>query len=277
MRFQKIGSIFLLSLSLAPSLFALEIPSKPANYVTDKAQMLSPFTASKLNVQLAEFEKNSKHQIFVATFPSLEGQSLEEFSIRLAEAWKPGQKGMDDGILFLIFKQDRKTRIEVGYGLEAAIPDSLAGQILQNVVAPLFRQGNYEGGIEAGVDAIMQAIDRIPLSAGKGYHKTKSSTEGGSEIMTFIGLFFLLFLIIDLIHYSFYLASHWSYHSRYRALEWWLRFSVFIFILKLISMFLENSSVRGSGNGSSSSYSGSEGFSGGGGGGFGGGGASGGW
>ncbi len=94
----------------------------------------------------------------VAIFKSLEGESLEDFSIRLAQAWRIGQKGLDNGVIFLVFIDDRKMRIEVGYGLEANLTDAISSSILRDVVAPRFRERHIADGISAGLDAIDQAI-----------------------------------------------------------------------------------------------------------------------
>ena len=94
----------------------------------------------------------------VGIFPSLEGENLEDFSIRLAQSWRIGQKGLDNGVIVLIFIGDRKMRIEVGYGLEANVTDAIASSILRDVVAPRFREGHVADGISAGLDAIDQAI-----------------------------------------------------------------------------------------------------------------------
>jgi uncharacterized protein len=94
----------------------------------------------------------------VAVFRSLEGESLEDYSIRLAEQWKVGQKGLDNGVIFLVFLQDRKMRLEVGYGLEPTLTDAVASTILSTAVAPRFREGRLADGIEAGLDAIDAAI-----------------------------------------------------------------------------------------------------------------------
>src|SRR5439155_3355170 len=89
---------------------------------------------------------------------SLEGQSLEDFSIRLAQRWRIGQKGLDNGVIFLAFVDDRKMRLEVGYGLEASVTDAVASSILRDVVAPRFRENRLADGIAGGLDAIDQAI-----------------------------------------------------------------------------------------------------------------------
>ena len=154
-----------------PVLFALQVPPHADGYVTDRASLLSPSTKAELEAQLRAFEDRTSNQVVVATFPSLEGDSLEAFSIRLAEAWKAGQKHRDNGVIFLIFKNDRKIRIEVGYGLEGVLTDALSGQIISRVVAPYFRQGDYEGGIMAGTDAIMKATQ----GEFKGFQKKESS------------------------------------------------------------------------------------------------------
>src|SRR3989338_2699027 len=110
--------VFVSLIGITHPLFALEIPERPAGYVTDEAGLLSPPVRQRLEYRLADYERKTTNQVVVAAFPSLEGESLEDFSIRLAEKWKIGQAGRDNGAIFLIFKADRKMRIEVGYGLE---------------------------------------------------------------------------------------------------------------------------------------------------------------
>ena len=167
-------------------LFALEVPSRADGYVTDRAGLLSPSAKAELEKTLRDFEGTTSNQVVVATFPSLEGNSLEDFSMRLAEAWKVGQKGKNNGVIFLIFKNDRKMRIEVGYGLEGVLPDALAGQIISQVVAPYFRKGDYSGGILAGTDAIMKAT--------QGEFKGDPSSEKGGTAGKLIGLLFVFIL-----------------------------------------------------------------------------------
>ena len=178
--------VFLLGL---PILSALEVPKRADGYVTDRAGLLSSSAKANLENTLRSFEEKTSNQVVVATFPSLEGDSLEDFSIRLAGAWKVGQKGKDNGVIFLIFKNDRKIRIEVGYGLEGVLPDALAGQIISQVVAPYFRKGDYEGGILAGTDAIIKATQ----GEYKGVPQSDRSSDAGKVIMLF-GIFFLFHL-----------------------------------------------------------------------------------
>jgi uncharacterized protein len=94
----------------------------------------------------------------VAVFPKLPSPSLEDFTARTAEAWRVGRKGLDNGAIFFVFVEDKKMRIEVGYGLEGALPDALAGRILNDEVVPRFRQGDWAGGLEAGIDGIVAAV-----------------------------------------------------------------------------------------------------------------------
>jgi len=107
---------------------------------------------------LAERERATGVQMVVAVFKSLEGESLEDYSIRLAQQWRIGQKGLDNGLILLVFLQERKVRVEVGYGLEPTITDVVASQIIRESIAPRFREGRYAAGLEAAVRAVFQRI-----------------------------------------------------------------------------------------------------------------------
>lgn len=117
--------------------------------------MISPAVRASLEETLRRFEEETTNQLVVVTFPGLEGEVLEDFSTHLAEQWKIGQKGKDNGVILLIFKNDRQVRIEVGYGLEGALPDATAKLIIENEIVPRFREGRYDEGIERAVDAIL--------------------------------------------------------------------------------------------------------------------------
>jgi uncharacterized protein len=153
---------------------ALSIPPPPVHRVNDYAGALSPVERERLEDKLIQRERGSSNQVVVAIFRSLEGQSLEDFSIHLAQSWRIGQKGLDNGVIFLVFVDDRKMRLEVGYGLEANLTDAIASSILRDVVAPRFREGRIADGIGAGLDAIDQAIAGAyrapaPRSPGRGF------------------------------------------------------------------------------------------------------------
>jgi len=143
--------------TLAAGALALDVPPYKGR-VNDLASMMSPATRQALESRLAELERTDSTQVTVLTVPSLEGDSLEDFSIRVAEAWKAGQKGTDNGVILLASKKDRKLRIEVGYGLEGVLTDVLAGQIITNVIGPRFKAGDFDGGFTDGVAAITGAV-----------------------------------------------------------------------------------------------------------------------
>jgi len=143
---------------MAASAAALTVPPAPQARVNDYAGALTPAERDRLEQKLAARERGSSNQVVVAIFRSLDGENLEDFSIRLAQAWRIGQKGLDNGVIFLVFTGDRKMRIEVGYGLESNLTDAISSSIIRNVVAPRFREGRIADGISAGVDAIDQAI-----------------------------------------------------------------------------------------------------------------------
>jgi uncharacterized protein len=133
--------------------------------VTDGAGLLAPADRERLAERLAARERATGAQMVIAIFPSLEGESLEDFSIRLAERWRVGQKALDNGVILLVFARDRKVRLEVGYGLEGALPDAVAGQIIRETIAPAFREGRYAAGLEGAIDAVFARIEATPAPA----------------------------------------------------------------------------------------------------------------
>ncbi len=143
---------------LAVASAELAVPPPPTRRINDYAGALPAGERERLEEKLAERERTSSNQVVVAIFPSLRGESLEDYSIRLAQAWRIGQKGLDNGVILLVFLEDRRMRLEVGYGLEPTLTDALAASIIRDVVAPRFREGRLADGIEAGLDAIAQAI-----------------------------------------------------------------------------------------------------------------------
>ena len=153
--------LIFLSLLFSSTLLALTVPERPAGRVSDAAGILQPNQRVALEFKLARFEQESSNQIVVATFSSLDGESLEGFSVRLAEKWKVGQQGRDNGIILLIFPNDRRLRIEVGYGLESSVPDAYASRIIEEKLKPAFREGNYYAGIDAAVDSLIRATQKV--------------------------------------------------------------------------------------------------------------------
>lgn len=136
---------------------ALDVPALRGR-VNDYAEMLSSSTEGQLDLLLQDLEASDATQIVVLTIPSLDGDSLEDFSIRVAEQWKIGQKNLDNGAILLIAKSDRKLRIEVGYGLEGRLTDLLAGRIISNIIVPHFKAGQTDQGVIAGVQAMVGVV-----------------------------------------------------------------------------------------------------------------------
>jgi uncharacterized protein len=127
--------------------------------VVDQTATLSASDADALTQRLKDLETRKGSQVAVLIVPTTDPESIEQFSIRVAEAWKIGRKKIDDGALLVVAKNDRKLRIEVGYGLEGALPDVTARRIIDEIIVPRFKTGDFAGGISAGVDRIIRIID----------------------------------------------------------------------------------------------------------------------
>ncbi len=177
----------------------LTIPERPQGYVHDEARLLSTDERNTLESKLSLFEQETSNQIVVALFPSLDGESLEDFSIHLAEKWKVGQKGKDNGLILLIFPNDHRLRIEVGYGLESVVPDAYASRIIEEKLKPAFRRGEFYAGIDAAVDSLMAATRGIYEP------ETKQKPSAG---------FFKI--LIYLLFFVFFTLSHWLSRGRRR-------------------------------------------------------------
>jgi uncharacterized protein len=182
----------LLVLLVVTGAAALGVPPPPDRRVNDYAGALTPAERDRLEQQLAARETTSLNQVVVAVFRSLDGESLEGYSIRLAKAWRIGQKGLDNGVIFLVFLDDRKMRIEVGYGLEGTLTDAVSSSILRDVVAPRFREGRTADGIAAGLDAIDRAI------AGT-YVLPPSPDQRGRSGVLVLYVAFVVFMVFGLI------------------------------------------------------------------------------
>jgi uncharacterized protein len=158
--------------------------------VNDYAGMLSTYTQRQLDDSLRQLEQTDSTQIAVLTIPSLEGDNLEAFSIRVAEQWKIGQKGFDNGAILLIAKKERKIRIEVGSGLEGRLTDLVSGQIIRNVIVPHFRAGNIDRGISDGVQAMIKVVKgEFKAPDGARYRRGRKS---GSHFNLFSLIIFLV-------------------------------------------------------------------------------------
>lgn len=145
------------SIALAESAFA-DWPKKPAKYVTDKAGMIAQKHEHALNGYLQELEQKTGAQFVVVTVESLQGLTKEQFALSLAEHWKLGQKGKDNGLIFLVAKKERKYRFETGYGLEGVLPDGYLGQVGRERLVPLMKQGKSSEAIAASAITVVQKI-----------------------------------------------------------------------------------------------------------------------
>ncbi|MCK5517547.1 MAG: TPM domain-containing protein [Desulfobulbaceae bacterium] len=160
--------------------------------VVDTAAMLSPATVQQLDNLLATLESEDSTQIVVLIIDSLQGENLEEFSLKVAEKWQIGQKGFDNGALLLIAKNDRKLRIEVGYGLEGSLTDLVAGRIIRDIITPQFRNGNFDQGVINGVLAIIGSVRGEFDSSTLPAEKNKKSEEFSGIIIFILFAFFNL-------------------------------------------------------------------------------------
>src|SRR5207249_3589187 len=170
------GAILLLA-AVSSASGEVAVPPLKA-HVTDLTGTLSASQLRDLDSRLSDFERGKGSQIAVLMLPSTEPETIEEYSIRVADAWKIGRAPVDDGVILVVAKDDRKLRVEVGRGLEGAIPDAVAKRVVSDVIAPHFRSGDFYGGVAAGTDALMKLIEGEGLPAPqsgviiRGVHRT---------------------------------------------------------------------------------------------------------
>ncbi len=186
---RRILCVFLL-FSSAQCLAAIEFPALTGR-VVDTAGLLSSKATNKVTRLLTRHEEKTTNQIVVVTLTDLQGRTIEEYGYQLGRHWGVGQKERNNGVLLLVAKNERKLRIEVGYGLEGALTDAMAGNIIQTVIRPQFKKGNFDQGVFRGVNAIIAAI--------KGEYQAKevkkSNDKGNWLIVTLvIGIFLFITL-----------------------------------------------------------------------------------
>jgi uncharacterized protein len=153
------------------SLAAAEVPVPPLKTrVTDLTATLTREQQAALEQQLAQLEARKGAQVAVLMLPSTAPETVEQYAVRVEETWKLGRKGIDDGVLLVVAKDDRRLRIEVGYGLEGVLPDAIAKRIIDEDIVPRFKQGDFHGGIRAGVERILRVIEgeALPAPAARG-------------------------------------------------------------------------------------------------------------
>jgi len=252
--------------------------------VVDLTATLTSDQAAALEQKLKDFETRKGSQVAVLIVPTTQPETIEQYSLRVAELWKLGRKKIDDGVLLIVAKSDRKLRIEVGYGLEGALNDATSKRIIDEIITPKFRSGDFAGGISDGADRILKVIDGEPLPAPK--------PEGEMPDLSAIGDYFPFLFIGTLFAGGIFRAVFGRLLGALIAgggigiVMWFLIgtlplaaiAALIVFVLTLIgdAVMSSGGGSSGGGGGFSSGSSSSGGFSGGGGS-FGGGGASGSW
>jgi len=256
-----LGLFVVLALSAGQAL-AQSRPDFPplTGRVVDNADLLSPQTEARLTEQLAQLEAQTQRQLVVVTLPDLQGYEIEDYGYQLGRHWGIGQADTDSGALFIVAPNQRKVRIEVGYGLEPILTDALSSTILQSAVLPAFRDGQMEAGVVAGTEAILAQLALPEDEARALAAQAEEQPSGGDDIFAvIIFVFFIVFWII-----GGFMGAFARRGRRRRDGLWWL--------LPII--------LSSGGGGRSSGGFGGGGFGGGfggGGGSFGGGGSSGSW
>ncbi len=168
---------------------AKEVPFLAAR-TNDLANIVSAEVRERIERKLAELEQRTGAQVAVLTVDSLDGDSIEDYAVRVFQTWKLGRKDVNDGVLFVVARQERRMRIEVGYGLEGRLTDARSRQILDDIVRPHFRAGNFAAGVEAGVDAIAAVVSGAPLPAPR--------RDRGQQLGSIVGIlvFSLMFILV---------------------------------------------------------------------------------
>jgi len=167
--------------------------------VTDLTGSLSADQLTRLEQKLAAFEARKGSQVAVLIVATTQPETIEQYSIRVAERWKLGRKGVDDGALLLVAKDDRAMRIEVGYGLEGALPDAIAKRIIEEIIVPRFKSGDFYGGIDAGADAMIKVVEGEPLPPASEQGHAQGAADSGTSLLLFtVGIFVVIALAMVL-------------------------------------------------------------------------------
>lgn len=281
----------------APAFADVAVPALTGR-VVDQTGTLSSSAQADLSRTLADFEARKGSQIAVLIVPTTQPESIEQFSIRVAEAWKIGRSKVDDGAILVVAKNDRKLRIEVGYGLEGALTDATTKRIIDEIIAPRFKSGDFAGGITAGAERMMKIIDGEPLPAPAAKSEWRGNSDAFEQMFEYAPFFLFGALFVGGLLRAFFGRFIGSAVAAVIASTVvWFLFASFPLamttgLVAFIILFIADAATAGGGgsggsysggssggswsSGSSSSSSSSGSFSGGGGS-FGGGGASGSW
>lgn len=197
-----IGALFSTQFSQAA---VTPIPPAPTRWVTDTAGILSPAVARSLDAQLKAYERSSGRQLLVYIGTTTGDAPIEDWAVRAFEAWKVGRKGVDDGLALFLMAQDRRLRIEVGYGLEGQVTDATASRIITNIITPRIQSGDFDGAVVAGMDALVRSTGGEGLSASVATVAPRSERQRDTKQFSFgqlviggvVAVLFLLLLITN--------------------------------------------------------------------------------
>ncbi|PJC03749.1 MAG: hypothetical protein CO070_06410 [Gallionellales bacterium CG_4_9_14_0_8_um_filter_55_61] len=275
---KTLGALLLALLLIGAAQAEVAVPP-PTQRVTDLTATLDAGQTQSLEARLAAFEQQKGAQLAVLIVPTTQPETIEQYGLRVVEAWKLGRKGVDDGVLLLVAKDDRALRIEVGYGLEGALNDATANRIVEEIIVPPFKGGEFYSGIEAGVAAIIKVIEGEPLPPPK-----KLSVAAGQDMQSLMFIGFVIVVAVGGMLRAMLgrVPAALLLGGVLGGLAWLLLASALIALLAGLAAFvfvLLGGIGRGMGGGGFGGGGGSFGGGGfgGGGGGFGGGGASGRW
>lgn len=190
---------FLAALVLAGAVRAAEtIPPPPPRHFNDFASMVRADTAAQLDRELAQFERDSSNQIVVVIYPRMQSDSsVEDYTVRVAQSWRVGQKARNNGAVLFVFQQSRDLRIVTGYGLEGALPDALCKQIIEDEIIPRFRSGDFDGGLAAGVRAMMAATRGEYRGSGRTVGETGRGGSNLGPIIVWIAIALVITLVAN--------------------------------------------------------------------------------
>ncbi len=192
------------------------IPPAPAAYFNDYARLVSPGTAQALNAQLVQFERDTSTQILVAIYPQMQSDSsVEDYTVRIAQAWKVGRKGSDNGAVLFVFAREHDLYIQTGYGLEGALPDALCKRIISDEIAPRLRTGDFDGGMRAGVGAILAAVRGEYRGTGLTAAEGRARSAGSADLIRIA-----LLLAVALVWSVVRSRQHVVYGAAGRARVW---------------------------------------------------------
>ena len=197
------------------------IPPKPARYFNDYAKVVSASTAQQLDKTLEDFERATSSQVLVAVFPKMQSDSsVADYTHRVAQQWQVGQKEKNNGTVLFIFINDRQMFIQVGYGLESVLPDATAKRIVEDEIKPRFRSGDFNGGLSAGVNAILQATRGEYRGSGKTVRQEHQGRKTFREISDIVKFFLMIFIIGSYVLHKLRRGVGFSRRGRWSSGLW---------------------------------------------------------